>query len=142
MSYSTNSITRQSARYYETYKKPLKSYTFSSYDANKNNYKSLFEKLKKISNVNIDYDEDSIDEEYEESSLTLPINDFKEEPKYNGTGEENEERYRESKCIKNRYDELISKGKNELNSARLVSSVKRSQSLQSIIKLFIKSLSE
>ena len=126
MSYTTNNM--QSSRYYGTYKKPLKSYTFSSYDENKKNYKPLIEQLRKISNGYIDYDEDSLDEEYEESSITLPLNDFKEELKYNEMDEENEQVYRQSRCSKSRYDELISKGKNELKSD---TSVKRSQSLLS-----------
>jgi hypothetical protein len=86
--------------------------------------------LRNILNVYIDYDDDSLDEEYEESSLTLPLDDFKEEPKYNEIAVENEEIYRQLKCIKNRYAELISKGKDDLNSTRSVSLVKRSQSLQ------------
>lgn len=142
MSYTTTNSSKmqsQPTRYYETYKRPLKSYTFSTYDANKRNYKPFLDQLRKKSSGYIDEDND---ESYEESSITFTYNEFEE--RSNGEAikvninekiKENELIYKQSKCIQNRFDELIAKNKNEKaydkNTASTNASVKRSQSLKS-----------
>ena len=138
---SASQSTKVSTKYYNTYKKPLKSYTFSSYDAKCRGYKPIIDKLR---NTKQEENNDKKNCLFDESSTNLTISttliddsnlslkcDEKILNNINEKIKENERIYNRSKIIENKFEEITNSKYGMSTLVTLKASVKRSHSLQS-----------